>query len=66
MKFNRKKIAIFTIFIIFLIILFFSLMNFVLPVKTSMLSGDIGVYESGGILFCTASDSFNVNDYSFI
>ena len=47
---------------IFLGILFFVLLNFVLPVKTCMISGDIGNYKSGDILFYTESDSYIVND----
>ena len=62
MKFNRNKIVIFSTLMIFLIILFFGLMNFILPVRTSVLSGDVGDYKNGDVLFYIESESYNVND----
>lgn len=62
MKFKRKKIAIFIVMMISLSILFFILLNFALPIKTSMISGKIGKYTSEDILFHAESETYNVND----
>jgi len=38
------------------------LLNFALPIKTSEISGKIGKYASGDILFYAESETYNVND----
>ena len=63
MNLNRNKIVIFLVIIVILRILTFSLTNYLLPVKTSMLSGDVGRYKNNDILFYTASESYTFNDF---
>ena len=63
MKTKSKKIVIFIGFFILLFMLFSVLTNYILPVKTSMISDNIGRYNSGDILFCSESESYTVNDY---
>jgi hypothetical protein len=63
MKLIVKKYLVFILVFISLFILFSALMNFVLPVKTSMVSGNIGRYNNGDILFYTESNSYTIDDY---
>jgi hypothetical protein len=63
MRSKTKKIVIFIEFFILLLMLFSVLTNFILPIKTSIISIDIGRYTSGDILFYSESESYNINDY---
>lgn len=63
MKPKTKKIIIFIGFFIFLLMLFAILTNFILPVKTVIISGDVGKYNSGDILFYTESEAYEINEY---
>ena len=62
MNFKFKKIVIFIALLIFISVLSHVLLNYALPIKTSMLSGDIGSYNDGDILFYTNSESYSLND----
>jgi len=63
MKSKWKKTAIFFVLLLFLFVLSGVLMNFILPVKTSMISGDVGRYNNGDILFYSESESYTVSDF---
>jgi len=59
---DKRKIGLFIPIFIGVIILTVVLINFVLPLKASMLSGDVGQYQSGEILFYGSAESYQVND----
>jgi len=65
MKPKIKKFTIFIVLFISIFILSSVLTNFVLPVKTSSISGTVGKYNSSDILFYTESESYTINDYIF-
>jgi len=60
---NKKIIGVFAVVLIILITLSLISLNFILPIKTVMISGDVGHYKNGDILFFTESDSYNINDF---
>jgi hypothetical protein len=63
MKKKKKLILVFIVLFIFLFLSFSVLTNFILPVKTSMISGNVGRYSSEDILFYSESESYTINDY---
>jgi hypothetical protein len=63
MKPKMKKFTIFIALFILIFILFSLMMNLILPVKTSMISENIGRYNSGDILFHIESEAYTINDY---
>ena len=62
MNFNIKKVGVFIVSLIFISTILFVLLNFVLPIKTTMISGNVGCYKSRDILFYSESDSYVVED----
>jgi len=59
---NKKKIGLFIVIFVLLIVVFSILLNFVLPVKTRVINGNFGNYTNGDVIFISKSDSYKVGD----